>query len=168
MQASKPAGTSRNGTCGDSRFRPPSVALATQEKTPAVTSRKLAISALVLLVGALSLTAWSLRGQLSSRAETCEAPSLMLDRLLCWFRSVPRDKPTPPKTRLRSDEAIALAQVAIGPTSELSQMAIATYEQREGRGVWHVTPPIALGATLFVDIDDVTGQILAKGSQGVR
>jgi len=92
----------------------------------------------------------------------------MLGRFWPWFRGVPRDEPPPPKTRLTPEEAIALAKVAIGPTSELSEMAVATYGEREGRGVWHVTPHIAMGAMLFVDIDDATGEILAKGSYGGR
>jgi len=47
-------------------------------------------------------------------------------------------------------------------------MAVATFEQREGRGVWHVTSYIAMGSMPFVDIDDGTGDILDKGWRGGR
>jgi hypothetical protein len=92
----------------------------------------------------------------------------MLDRLWCWFRGVPREKPTPPKTHLTAEEAIALARSAMGPTSEHARMELATFEHRDGRGVWHVTPYIGRGHMPYVDVDDATGEILAKGSWGIR
>jgi len=47
-------------------------------------------------------------------------------------------------------------------------MALATFVQREGRGVWQVTPPIVRGTMPYVEVDDATGEILAKGWWGTR
>jgi hypothetical protein len=81
---------------------------------------------------------------------------------------VERENPTPPKTHLTPEEAIALAQAAMEPTSENTRMAVATFVQREGRGVWHVTSYIVTGTMPYVDVDDATGEILAKGWWGLR
>jgi hypothetical protein len=91
----------------------------------------------------------------------------MLDRLWCWFKGVPREKPTPPKTQLTAEQAIALAEAAMGDVSD-RRMALAIFVQREGRGVWHVTPPIVMGTMPYVDVDDATGEILDKGWRGFR
>ena len=136
-----------------------------------MSSRKLTLSlaiaiALLLFAGASAFTASWLRGHVSSDREACQAQARMLDRLLCWFMGVEREKPTPPKTHLTAEQAIALAQAAMGDVRR--PMAIATFVQREGRGVWHVTPPIVMGAMPYVEVDDTTGEILARGWWGTR
>ena len=40
-------------------------------------------------------------------------------------------------------------------------------ESRTGNLVWHVAE-IGMGATLFVEIDDATGAVLAKGRHSTR
>jgi hypothetical protein len=47
-------------------------------------------------------------------------------------------------------------------------MALAIFVQRDGRGVWQVTPPNVRGAMPYVEVDDATGEILAKGWWGTR
>jgi len=167
MQASKTVGISRTEVeaAADSTVVP----RAPQVEPSRVSSKKLILSlsiALLLFAGASAFTAARLRNRVSSSMEACQAPAGMLDRLWCWFKGVPREKPTPPKTHLTSEQAIALAQAAMGDVQR--PMALATFVQREGRGVWHVTSRIAMGAMPYVDVDDATGEILAKGRRGIR
>jgi len=75
--------------------------------------------------------------------------------------------PSAPSTRLRNEDALAIAREAAVDEAEREDLTIATLVQREGRAVW-VVGTAAVGCTFEVHIDDASGRVLERKWVGGR
>lgn len=81
-------------------------------------------------------------------------------------RWIGRTPPGPP-TRLRSEDALAIAREAAVDQSERDSLTVINLVQREGSAIW-VVSTATIGLVLEVHVDDASGRVLERKWVGVR
>ncbi len=76
---------------------------------------------------------------------------------------------TPPgfSTRLRSEDALAIARATAVDQGERDSLTVVNLVQREGSAIW-VVSTATIGLMLEVHVDDASGRVLERKWVGVR